>query len=55
MTDVKSLRNVLRCTSTFVPDVGYVQASRGGGGGGGVGCAHCGVGGSGVVNVFYGI
>ena len=52
MTDVKSLRNVLRCTSTFVPDVGYVQASRGGGGG--VGCADCGVG-SGVVNVFYGI
>eukprot|EP00903_Cladosiphon_okamuranus_P013541 g12613.t1 len=25
MTDVAPLRNVLRCTSTFVPDVGYVQ------------------------------
>ncbi|CBN76998.1 conserved unknown protein [Ectocarpus siliculosus] len=25
MTDVSPLRNVLRCTSTFVPDVGYVQ------------------------------
>ncbi|CAM9213348.1 unnamed protein product, partial [Hapterophycus canaliculatus] len=25
MTDVTPLRNVLRCTSTFVPDVGYVQ------------------------------
>ncbi|CAM9150157.1 unnamed protein product, partial [Sphacelaria rigidula] len=25
MTDVTALRNVLRCISTFVPDVGYVQ------------------------------
>ena len=44
MTDVRSLRNVLRCTSTFVPDVGYVQASGGGGGGG-----YDGVGGGGGV------
>ncbi len=29
MTDVSPLRNVLRCTSTFVPDVGYVQVGMG--------------------------
>lgn len=28
MSDVSALRNVLRCTSTFVPDVGYVQVGR---------------------------